>query len=595
MKCCAFEIMRVVRFSTIALFLLNFSTAHAQLTGSVNANGAWNFNQSNNEKVDLKLKYNGQKFYVGTGFNIGHSFLPSTQMTSILDAKKEKSEYYKGESKEIDPRKLNAGANLDFGYRFNPANVLDASLSYTFSGTDEKSLLTTQRYNNFYDTPLEGVQKDTTYVRNQNLKFITTYLHRFDSRPDASLGVSITSTSNLKQDANRRVTSGDFYSKAKNYATYSNLNEFKNNLSVFYDDKFNLGGNALKMKAGLDFISNQDIDGFDAENFVNGQWRDSTQYKQSYYYSSTSTEPYVNLTYSVGKFDFFIKERVQVYWHAMVDKLENIKKPTDLVGLFDTFDTRNLLNAGITYRINKLHKMTIDYGRSISRPDYKKLCPTLMIGKSDGEYFMGNPGLLPEFIDKVNLSYTYTKGIFVTKLDFNYRDKRNTAEKVIDLEKSKDITDPTVKTLYTWVNSNRQNSLGAKLNLKVDGRDVKAELYTGFNYDTYWKKGVVDKNDFNYELGTIIDLFLNETTILSSTLAYISAKQSAFNLKGEDVIANLRLTKVLAKGMELYAELKDIVDKEIYEETWNADMNYLKIVSTKPNHRAVLLGIKYTF
>lgn len=86
----------------------------------------------------------------------------------------------------------------------------------------------------------------------------------------------------------------------------------------------------------------------------------------------------------------------------------------------------------------------------------------------------------------------------------------------------------------------------------------------------YWKGDKVDQEDFNYELGTSVDVFLNKTTKLSSSLPYISAKHSAYNLCGEDVAANLRFSKFLAEGLELYAELKDIVDKEVYEETWDA-------------------------
>ncbi|MCQ2152848.1 MAG: outer membrane beta-barrel family protein, partial [Bacteroidales bacterium] len=253
------------------------------------------------------------------------------------------------------------------------------------------------------------------------------------------------------------------------------------------------------------------------------------------------------------------------------------------------------LAAGINYNINDRHRLALDYGRTIARPDYKKLCPTLMIGDSEGEYFIGNPELLPEITDKINFGYRYAEGIFVTKLDINYRNKRNTAEKVIDLEKSKDITDPNVKTLYTWINNKRQDSFGTKLDLKMDGKTIKADIWAGFNYDIYGNKEKTTKKDFNFEVGTNIDVFLNETTKLSSSLVYISAKQSAYNLKGENVLANLRFSKTLIKGLDLYAELKDIVDKDIYEETWNADMNYLKTSSTTPMHRAVLIGINYAF
>ena len=83
-----------------ALILLGSGSAFAQWSGSLNADGAWNFKQSNNGNADFNLKFSGEKFYIGTNLNIGHNYLPSTQTTSILDAKKEESEYYKGESKD---------------------------------------------------------------------------------------------------------------------------------------------------------------------------------------------------------------------------------------------------------------------------------------------------------------------------------------------------------------------------------------------------------------------------------------------------------------------------------------------------------------
>ena len=126
---------------------LSVCPAFAQWEGSLKANGGWNFLQSNTEDADFKLKYSGKKFYIGTGVYIGHGFQPSVQITSILDAKKEQSEYYKGESKTIKPRNYKAGANIDFGYIFNPANVLSASVNYEFSGKNEYSDLETERYN----------------------------------------------------------------------------------------------------------------------------------------------------------------------------------------------------------------------------------------------------------------------------------------------------------------------------------------------------------------------------------------------------------------------------------------------------------------
>ena len=83
------------------LVFLSVCPALAQWKGSLKANGGWNFRQGNTEDADFGLKYSGEKFYIGTDIYFGHAFQPSSQTTSILDAKKEQSEYYKGENNPL--------------------------------------------------------------------------------------------------------------------------------------------------------------------------------------------------------------------------------------------------------------------------------------------------------------------------------------------------------------------------------------------------------------------------------------------------------------------------------------------------------------
>ena len=147
---------------TLLMMLLSPCKAFAQWSGGLKADGSWNFKKNNTENADFKLKYTGKKYYIGTDIYAGHSFLPSSQMTSIVDAKKEQDEYYKGEIKTMNPKKYNAGINLDFGYLFNAANTINASLGYGFNGANDNSILNTERYRNSDRTTLTGTQIDTT-------------------------------------------------------------------------------------------------------------------------------------------------------------------------------------------------------------------------------------------------------------------------------------------------------------------------------------------------------------------------------------------------------------------------------------------------
>lgn len=587
--------MRSGPLVALVCLLLSAGNIHAQWTGSLSTDGAYNFKQSNRENLSFNLKYNAEKFYVGTELGGAHNYLPTSEITEILDSKQEGGAYYKSEDKELCPRNWNIRGAVLFGYRFNERNTLDYTLNCVYKRKMDFPMLSTFRFAGQGKDTLEGEQLDST--ANSSLAFDSRlqYIHKLASRPDAAFSITASGFESFAIEENTRITTGNFYSRNKYYRTGSSINDLDSKLNAAYGDLFRFKTSELKLDSGIDLSFANDIDLYGAETYVGGHWRDSTQYQQSYFYYAFTMEPYVHLKYSFGKLDISVKERVQFYNHCIMDKLDIKTGKDDSDYLFDIYDWKNLLGAGLAYRINDLHSLKFDYARSIVRPDYKKLCPTLMIGKSEGEYYIGNPELQPEITDKLGLEYTYRHRIFVTSLSFSFTDKENTAEKALETSVMQDALDPMVKTLYTWVNTKSQQSFSTRLNMLMNASDVVAQIWAAYNYDIYRTRADITKKDSNYELGTSVTASLNETVKLSAKLVYISAKASAFNSKGENVLANLRISKSFRNGLELYLEGQDLVDKDKYEETWDEALTYYKCITTKPMNRAVVLGLKYSF
>ena len=98
--------MRKISVLLFVFFFICINSAYAQWDGNLKVDGGWNFLKSNTENADFKLKYTGEKFYLGTDLYAGHSFLPSSQITSTIDTKQEMSEYYKGEDKTLHKQNL---------------------------------------------------------------------------------------------------------------------------------------------------------------------------------------------------------------------------------------------------------------------------------------------------------------------------------------------------------------------------------------------------------------------------------------------------------------------------------------------------------
>ena len=439
---------------------------------------------------------------------------------------------------------------------------------------------------------VSGTQLDTSAQNNSGVNVMLSYDHALN-KPDSKINVNVKASAAKTLEYNSRITDGDFYSKKKRYRTVGSINDLDTDISASFQDASFCNVPGLKFSAGIDVPMDIDLDLYGGENYVGGTWRDSTAMDQSYNYWALSIEPYVTAEYTIDKFVFGIKERVQWYSHALMDKLdEKADKPDDY--LLDKSDWKNMTGASIAYKLNEKHRFDADYSRSIVRPDYKKLCTTWTIGKSEGEYFTGNPDLLPESRDRMRLRYTYKNNIFVTTLTADYTNKRNTAEKVLEIiPDKKEATD--VRTLYTWANSQREDHAGVKLNMAADAAIIKIEMWAAFNYARFSYKVKAPKNEMNYELGLGATSMLNDRVKLCGDIEYLSPKESAFNSKGEDLIANLKLFWTVSKGFDIYAEILDIADKEMYEDTWNEELTYLKTTRTAPYHRAFALGLTYKF
>jgi len=74
-------------------------------------------------------------------------------------------------------------------------------------------------------------------------------------------------------------------------------------------------------------------------------------------------------------------------------------------------------NVYITYTINDKNSLTLSYGRRITRPNYQDLNPFTYFLDSLS-YRQGNPYLLPQFTNNVELSHTF-KGKIITTLNYN--------------------------------------------------------------------------------------------------------------------------------------------------------------------------------
>lgn len=578
-----------VKFWTLlcCLLLLPFQI-FAQWSGQVDASGSSNFQKGHKEDLGLKMQFDTTKFHVGFHVSGGHYYCPTTEIVGIYDAKNQKAAFSKFENKLCYNRNWYANAGVDLRFDLRPQDVLAVSLNYGYKGSNDSPLMRTWRYGILGDS-LTGGQIDTCGFLSHKLIPEISYVHTFKKK-DSKLSVIWNTDLEVTSDALQRTTKGDFYALQRTYTTLDVIDNLMSKVGVAYED-FSLGRvENLHIYTGLDFFSNNYLDVYDGSNFTENPLKDSILLKHSSTYNAFALEPFVNLSYSYKWLDVYVKERVQWYYHSL--KNNYAVDPAEMYDLKKS-EWQNILAAGLAFRINARHRLSLEYARTLERPDYQKLNTTLIIGKSEGEFFKGNPNLNPQSMNDISLKYSFTTEHFGTDLMLGYRYTKNKFEKILDLI-PKGLAGVT--TLRTWVNIKQQHTGMAELDLKVDYDAVKANMWFSVNMDKLYKvDNTVNKIEFNYEVGIDLLAKITPTLCLSSVVMYRSPKISTYNYKGEYIGANIKLTKTFLKSLDVSIELNDLVDKAFEEETWDAELTYYKRTIRSQNRCSILLGLSYRF
>lgn len=581
--------MKNVKFKTLLCCLLLLPIQiFAQWSGQVDASGSSNYQKGHKEDLGLKMQFDTTKFHVGFHVSAGHYYCPTTEIVGIYDTKELESAFSKFENKSCYNRNWYANAGVDLRFDLRPQDILAVSLDYGYKGSTDHPLMFTWRYDIHGDS-LVGGQIDTSRFFSHQLIPEIRYEHIF-KKEDSKLSVIWNAVLGVTNDALQRTTTGNFYELQRSYTTLDVIDKLKGMVEVAYED-FSLGRvKNLHIYTGLDFFTDDNLDLYDGSNFAEDPLQDSILLKHSSSYNAFALEPFVNLDYSYKWLDVYVKERVQWYYHSLKNNYAvDPEKKYDL----KKSEWQNILAAGLAFHINEHHRLSLEYARTLERPDYQKLSTTLIIGKSEGEFFKGNPNLNPQSMNDISLKYSFTTEHFGTDLMLGYRYTKNKFEKILDLipEGLAGVT-----TLRTWVNIKQQHTGMAELNLKVDYDAVKANMWFGVNMDKLYKvDNTVNKIEFNYEVGIDLHAKIAPTWCLSSEVMYSSPKISTYNYKGEYIGANIKLTKTFLKSLDVSIELNDLVDKAFEEETWNADLTYYKRTIRSQNRCSILLGLSYRF
>ncbi|GLR17100.1 TonB-dependent receptor [Portibacter lacus] len=173
--------------------------------------------------------------------------------------------------------------------------------------------------------------------------------------------------------------------------------------------------------------------------------------------------------------------------------------------------TNHFPTVGLTYQINQMNTVSLNYGKRINRPDYNVLNP-FNIQSSELSFRKGNPFLRPEIVNNLELGYSL---FYRYNLKLSYSKTSDQITRLI----APDDTNPKAGFI-TWENLAEQELFSANISAPVD---IKKwwNMYLNVN------AAYID-NQADYGEGAIVDV---------QTFTYSIFQQSTFTLpagfKGE--------------------------------------------------------------
>lgn len=180
-----------------------------------------------------------------------------------------------------------------------------------------------------------------------------------------------------------------------------NIYSFKSDLTIPYK------GGRLEAGVKSSYVSNDNEVNYQRQLFDKSWIPDNRS--NHFIYDENINAAYVNANTQLGKWSLQGGLRVE----------NTIAKGKQITN--DSAFRRNFTNlfpsAFVSYGFNKNNQLTLSYSRRITRPNYQDLNPFTFFLDSL-TYRVGNPYLLPQFTNNVELSYAF-KSRFVATLNYN--------------------------------------------------------------------------------------------------------------------------------------------------------------------------------
>lgn len=166
---------------------------------------------------------------------------------------------------------------------------------------------------------------------------------------------------------------------------------------------------------------------------------------------------YIGINIPINKFNVYAGVRYEYNKMELISNTRNYEKsPRSL--FYETNDFFPSMNA--TYRFTDKHQVRMSYGRSINRPEFREVSPSVYYDFDLASNVQGNTGLESAYIDNVDLSYEfYPASGELVSVSLFYKHFKNPIEWTYTVNGGTSLT-------YSYENAESANTYGVELEIK---------------------------------------------------------------------------------------------------------------------------------
>jgi outer membrane receptor protein involved in Fe transport len=341
---------------------------------------------------------------------------------------------------------LNGKVGLD--WNLSPASVLGVKVEtdpgvYTFHSRG-KNTLSGDEHANFNYLGASNYLYDEWIQTNLNVDFN----HKLDT-----LGSSfsiITDYTFIPEYVSNDTRNGFFDVDGNQVLSSNNFNNNDRSNSDMFSAKINLTKNidtSSSFETGLKFSQIKTFNDFFFERDVanNGVYVEDKSLSNKFHYRELAYAGYFNYSKSFKKLSMQLGARIEnLYLKGSSDKQFALNRK--YLNIFP--------NISVDYKRNENHDFQLNINRRINRPGFFELNP--MRQYHDQYYYsQGNPGLIPDYSNKAELSYNYKNSFstsfaysYIENIKLGYTEQVDSAMLTIESQKNMDYCSSFEYTLF---------------------------------------------------------------------------------------------------------------------------------------------------